>query len=65
MLSLYHPMRNILYAEHKPQAIAANQVETIELEIEALNTAINMEIDMAEAIMRVEIGSKVSEMSSK
>ena len=24
-----------------------------------------MEIDMAEAIMRVEIGSKVSEMSSK
>ena len=65
MLSLYHPMRNILYAEHKPQAIAANQVETIELEIEALNAAINMEIDMAEAIMRVEIGSKVSEMSSK
>ena len=65
MLSLYHPMRNILYAEHKPQAVAANQVEIIELEIEALNAAINMEIDMAEAIMRVEIGSKVSEMSSK
>ena len=65
MLSLYHPMRNILYAEHKPQAVAANQVETIELEIEALNAAINMDIDMAEAIMRVELGSKVSSMSSK
>jgi hypothetical protein len=25
----------------------------------------NMDIDMAEAIMRVEVGSKVSEMSSK
>ena len=58
-------MRDILYAEHKPQAVAANQVETIELEIEALNAAINMDIDMAEAIMRVEVGSKVSSMSSK
>ena len=30
-----------------------------------MNSAINMDIDMAEAIMRVEIGSKVSTMSSK
>ena len=30
-----------------------------------MNAAVAMEIDMAEAIMRVEIGSKVSKMSSK
>jgi len=35
------------------------------MEIEALTTAQSLDIDMAEAIMRVEIGSKVSELSSK
>jgi hypothetical protein len=35
------------------------------MEIEALNAAKNLDIDMAEAVMRVEVGSKVSEMSSK
>ena len=36
-----------------------------QMEIEALNAARDIDIDMAEAIMRVEVGSKVSEMSSK
>ena len=35
------------------------------MEIEALNAARNLDIDMAEAVMRVEVGSKVTEMSSK
>ena len=35
------------------------------MEIEALNAARGLDVDMAEAIMRVEVGSKVSEMSSK
>ena len=65
LLSLYHPHKNTLYYEWKPQAIASNQVEMLELEIEALNSAINLDIDMAEAVMRVEVGSKVSDMSSK
>ena len=65
LLSLYHPHRDNVYKEHKPQAIAANEVEIIEMEIEALNAAKNLDIDMAEAVMRVEVGSKVSEMSSK
>ena len=64
-LSIYHPMKGILYEEHRPAVKAASQVEIIELEIEALNAAINMDIDMAEAVMRVEIGSAVSKMSSK
>ena len=34
-------------------------------EIDALNAARTLDIDHAEAIMRVELGSKVLEMSSK
>jgi len=64
-LSLYHPQRDITFYEEKPAAVAANEVEVIELEIEALNAARNLDIDMAEAVMRVEVGSKVSTMSSK
>ena len=59
------PHLDKIYKESKPQAVAASQVETIELEIEALNAAVNMDIDMAEAIMRVEVGSRVADMSSK
>ena len=65
LLSMYHPHRGRLFVEHKPQAIASNEVEVIEMEIEALNAAQNLDIDMAEAVMRVEVGSKVNEMSSK
>ena len=65
LLSLYHPHKGQVYYEHKPQDIAVDQVASIETEIEALNEAMNMDIDMAEAIMRVEVGSKVSAMSSK
>jgi len=64
-LSLYHPHKDKVFYEHKPQVLAADQVDIIEMEIEALNAAQNLDIDMAEAVMRVEIGSKVSEMSSK
>ena len=65
LLSLYHPHRDNMFYEYKPTEIAVNEVEVLEMEIEALNAAQNMDIDMAEAIMRVEVGSKVSEMSSK
>jgi len=65
LLSVYHPHKNNLFYEHKPVIIAEDQVEKIEIEIEALNAAKNLDIDMAEAVMRVEIGSKVSQMSSK
>tara|TARA_R110000823_G_scaffold194798_2_gene326169 strand:+ start:208 stop:1080 length:873 start_codon:yes stop_codon:yes gene_type:complete len=65
LLSLYHPDRDTMFYEEKPVAKATNQIEWLEMEIEALNMAKNLDIDMAEAVMRVEIGSKVSEMSSK
>ena len=65
LLSIYHPMCNVLYTELKPEVEAIGQVEFLEMEIEALNAAQSLDIDMAEAIMRVEVGSKVSDMSSK
>ena len=65
LLSLYHPHRNNLFYEHKPQVIAENEVEVLELEVDALMAARNLDIDTAEAVMRVELGSKVSEMSSR
>ena len=65
LLSLYHPHRNKLFYEWKPEVEAIDEVESLELEIEALNAARNLDIDMVEAVMRVEVGSKVNEMSSK
>ena len=64
-LSLYHPHVNKVYEELNNVAIATDEIDLLELEIDALNAAQSIDIDMAEAIMRVEIGSKVSEMSSK
>ena len=65
MLSLYHPHKDVLFFEYKPIAEAANEIDNLELEIEALMIAKDLDIDMAEAVMRVEIGSEVSKMSSK
>ena len=65
LLSLYHPHRDKLFKEHRPKKIAADQIHILDMEIEALNAAKEIDIDMAEAVMRVEIGSKVNEMSSK
>ena len=64
-LSLYHPARNVIFYEEKPAVQAASEVDWIEMEIEALNAAQALDVDMAEAVMRVENGSKVSDMSSK
>ena len=65
LLSLYHPHREKIFYEHKPQVIAETQLDYLVLEVQALTEARNMDISLAEAIMRVEIGSNVSNMSSK
>ena len=64
-LSLYHPHRDKIYTEYKPAQEAADQIEVLELEADAILIARELDIDMAEAIMRVEKGSSVSKMSSK
>tara|TARA_Y100001973_G_scaffold54029_1_gene79936 strand:- start:106 stop:963 length:858 start_codon:yes stop_codon:yes gene_type:complete len=65
LLSLYHPHRDRIFYEHKPQEQAKNELAWLEFEIEALGLANNMDIDFAEAILRAEVGSKVDKLSSK
>tara|TARA_R100000654_G_scaffold26529_1_gene50245 strand:+ start:136 stop:888 length:753 start_codon:yes stop_codon:yes gene_type:complete len=65
LLSLYHPKRNILFFEYDAEAKAKDEVDIIELEIEALLLAKQMELAQAEAIVRVNVGSEVSKMTSK
>lgn len=65
LLSLYHPLRNGLYQEFDAVQEAVDDLDVMELELEALNAANNMEVDVAEAILRVELGSKVTSMTSK
>ena len=65
LLSLYHPHRDKLFYEYKPAQEAADQIEILELEADAIVIARDMDIELAEAILRVEKGSEVSRMSSK
>lgn len=65
LLSLYHPLKNKVYTEFNPAQIASEDLDILDLQLEAMTAAKNMDIDFAEAIMRVEIGSKVVELSSK
>ena len=65
LLSLYHPHKDNIYEEYKPAKEAADEIEVLDLQVDALIAARNIDIDMAEAIMRVEKGSEVSRLSSK
>ena len=65
LLSLYHPQKDVIYEEWKPEVNAGNEIEILELEADAILAARDMDVDMAEAILRVEQGSGVTKMSSK
>ena len=65
LLSLYHPNKNTIYQEYEPAALAAEEIDVLNMQVDALIAARNIDIDMAEAIMRVEKGSEVSNLSSK
>jgi len=65
LLSLYHPLVGKRFQEINQVAIAKDEIEDIELEIYALTSAQQMDIEQAEAILRVEQGSSVSDLSSK
>ena len=65
MLSLYHPFKDKKYEEFDAVREAVDELGDLDAQIDALNLAREIDIDQAEAIMRVEVGSKVAEMSSK
>ena len=65
LLSLYHPLKDKMYYEHDIQVIATDQLDVINLEVDALIAAKQLSVDEAEAILRVEYGNAVSQMTSK
>ena len=65
LMSLYHPDNGKVFAEFDAEQEAEDELDIIELEIDALNAAKLMDIDQAEAIVRSNIGSEVSKMTSK
>lgn len=65
LLSVYHPLKNSVYSELDEVKNAEDDLDYLEVEIEALNLASSMEIDLQEAILRVEVGNKVNQMTSK
>jgi hypothetical protein len=65
MLSKYHPQSGKSWVEVSEKKQAINDLEFLNVELDAMIMARQMDIDLAEAVMRVELGSKVSEMSSK
>ena len=64
LLSLYHPGKDSIYEEYNPVQVSINETAQIELEIEALLIAKQMDINEAEAVLRVEQGSAVDKLSS-
>ena len=65
LLSLYHPLKNKKYIEIDDVKNAEDDLDILELEIEALSIAKDMNVDQAEAIMRGQLGSKVTKLTSK
>ena len=61
----YHKDNGRTFEEYNPVQIAEDDISYLEIEIEALNLAQQIEIDHAEAILRSELGNKVSTMTSK
>lgn len=65
LLSLYHPMLNKKYYEFDAVVKATDELDDLDQQLEAMNAAKTMDIDQAEAILRTEMGTKVSKMTSK
>jgi hypothetical protein len=65
LLSLYHPLKGRIYEEYDPVEEAYDDLELLDLQTDAAVFARDMDVDDAEAILRVEIGSEVNKLSSK
>jgi hypothetical protein len=53
------------YYEFDAVVKATDELDDLEIQLDAMNAAKTMDIDQAEAILRTELGSKVSKMASK
>lgn len=64
-LSIYHPDNGNVFVEFDPSKLAEEEVNNIDIELDAMNLAREMEIEDLEAVARVVLKGKVSDMSSK
>ena len=64
-LSLYHPLSGKTFNEYNAEQEAAEDIDILDMQLEAMNAAKAISVDKAEAIMRTEIGNEVSSMTSK
>ena len=60
-----HPKKDIVFKEWSQLEIAQDDLADLDLELDAMNAAKAMDIDHAEAVLRVEIGSSVADLTSK
>ncbi len=60
-----HPHKGVIFEEFDAVKEAVDEFDKLEVELEAMNNAHAMEIDQLEAILRVEMGSSVNNLSSK
>jgi len=65
LLSLYHPSLSKIYAEFDPVENANDELDILDMQVDAMNAARNIDVDLAEAILRTEMGSSVTSMSTK
>ena len=65
LLSIYHPLKGKIYEEFSAATKASDDLDILDLQIDALNAARAIDVDHGEAILRVEMGSAVNTMSSK
>ena len=61
----HHPKKNNIFAEWDQKEVAQDDLTDLNAELEAMNAAKNMDLDHAEAVLRVEKGSEVASLSSK
>ena len=60
-----HPLNGKLFKEFNKVEIAEDQLDYLEFQVDSMKYAKDMEIEQAEAILRVEVGSEVSKMTTK
>lgn len=65
LLSVFHPDIGNTWEELDRQQEALDELEVIEIELEAMRLVQELDIEHLEAILRTEIGSEVTTMSSK
>ena len=65
LLSLYHPSLDKRYSELNRVVEAKDELEDLKIQNVAITAALSMDVDHAEAILRVEEGSSVNKLSSK